>query len=143
MHEELEFCGPEGVFILEDECVPPAMAVAIEILRRIQAAAATLPGVEVIAGHEPASRYAFSEQSGGAVRINKPPWCSMFTWYKTNGLRRAYDILVRREFPTDWLWRDLSAQRKFALLTPPVAGHDGETAYIGNEHRGATPRFVV
>lgn len=22
MHEEMEFCGPEGVFILEDDCVP-------------------------------------------------------------------------------------------------------------------------
>lgn len=142
MREDMEFCGPEGVFIVEDDCVPLLGTGANEILRRIQTAAAALPGVEVIAGHEPASRYTFSEQAGGAVRIIKPPWGSMFTWYSLQGLRRAYEILTRMEVPMDWLWRDLAAKRMFALLTPPVAGHDGETTYIGNEHRGVKRAFV-
>jgi len=46
------------------------------------------------------------------------------------------------EIPTDWLWRDLAAEGKFAMLTPPVASHDGETTYIGNEHRGVERRFI-
>jgi len=72
MREEIEFCGPEGVFIFEDDCVP--LPGANEILRRVQMAATALSGIEVIAGHEPNSRYTFSEQAGGAVRIVKPPW---------------------------------------------------------------------
>ena len=143
MHEEMEFCGPEGVFILEDDCVPVTGTGANEILRRVQTAAAALPGVEVIACHEPNSRYTFSEQASGAVRIIKPPWGSQMTWYGPKGLLPAYETLVRMEIPTDWLWRDLAAQRNFALLVPPVAGHDGGTTYIGNEHRGATRRFIA
>jgi len=143
LREEMEFCGPEGVMIFEDDCVPLPGAGANEILRRVQTAAAAFTGVEVIACHEPNSRYTFSEQSDGAVRIIKPPWGSMFTWYSPPGLRRAYDILSRIEIPTDWLWRDLAADEKFALLVPPVARHDGETTYIGNEHRGILRRFIA
>ncbi len=143
MREEMEFCGPEGVFILEDDCVPLPGVGANEIMRRVQTAAAALPGVEVIAGHEPASRYTFSEQAGGAVRIERPPWGSMFTWYSPHGNRRAYEILSRMEIPTDWLWRNLAGERKFAMLVPPVASHDGETTYIGNQHRGVERAFIT
>lgn len=73
---------------------------------------------------------------------SRPPWGSMFTWYNPQGLRCAYDVLARMEIPTDWLWRELAAQAKFALLTPPVAGHDGGTTYIGNGHRGARRIFI-
>jgi len=47
------------------------------------------------------------------------------------------------EIPTDWLWRDLTAEGKFAMLVPPVASHDGGTTYIGNEHRGVERRFIA
>jgi len=47
-------------------------------------------------------------------------------WYSPLGLRLAYDILSPMEIPTDWLWRDLAAEGKFAMLTPPVATHDDE-----------------
>jgi len=77
------------------------------------------------------------------VRIIRLPWGSMVTWYSPQGLRRAYDILSRIEIPTDWLWREMAAEGKFALLTPPVAGHDGVTTYIGNEHRGVERRFIT
>jgi|GEM_PF-1143694 len=140
MREEMEFCGPEGVFIFEDDCVP--LPGANEILRRVQTAVTALSGIEVIAGHEPNSRYTFSEQAGGAVRIIKPPWGSMFTWYSPLGLRYSYDILSRMEIPTDWLWRDLAALGKFALLTQPVAAHDGRTTYIGNEHRASKRKII-
>jgi len=64
------------------------------------------------------------------------------TLYSPLGLRLAYDILSRMEIPTDWLWRDLAAQGKFAMLTPPVVSHDGMTTYIGNEHRGVERQFI-
>jgi len=140
MREEIEFCGPEGVFIFEDDCVP--LPGANEILRRVQTAASALHGVEVIACHKPQSSYTFSEKVNGAVRIIRPPWGSMCTWYSSQGLRRAYDILSCMEIPTDWLWRDLAVAEKFALLVPPVASHDGGTTYIGNEHRGIQRAFI-
>jgi len=140
MREEIEFCGPEGVFIFEDDCVP--LSGADQIVERAQSAAGALHGVEVIACHKPRSHYTFGEHVSGAVRIIRPPWGSMVTWYCPQGLRRAYDILSRMEIPTDWLWRDLAAQGKFAMLVPPVAGHDGGTTYIGNEHRGVERQFI-
>ena len=77
------------------------------------------------------------------MRIIRLPWGSMVTWYSPQGLRRAYDILSRMEIPTDWLCRDLAAQRNFAMLVPPVASNDGGTTYIGNEHRGVERRFIA
>jgi len=68
-------------------------------------------------------------------------WGSPITWYSPLGLRLAYDILSRMEIPTDWLWRDLSAEGKFAMLVPPDARHDDGTSYIGNEHRGLERQF--
>jgi len=130
----------KGVFVLEDDCVP--LAGANEIVRRVQTTAAALPGVEVIACHKPKSRYTFSEQAGCAVRIIKPPWGSILTWYNPLGLRRAHDFLAHMEIPTDWLWRDLASHGKFAMLVPPVATHDGGTTYIGNEHRGLERAFI-
>jgi len=97
----------------------------------------------VIACHEPRSHYTFSERADGAVRIIRPPWGSPMTWYSHQGLCRACDILSRMEIPTDWLWRDLTAEGKFAMLVPPVASHDGGTTYIGNEHRGVERRFIA
>jgi len=141
MREEMEFCGPEGVIIFEDDCVP--LLGADQIVERAQSAAAALHGVDAIACHKPQSSYTFSEQVSGAVRIIRPPWGSMATWYSPQGLRRAYEILVRMEIPTDWLWRDLAAQGMFAMLTPPVARHDGGTTYIGNEYRGILRRFIA
>lgn len=86
------------MFILEDDCVP--LPGVNEAVRRMQAAVAALPGVDVIAGHEPNSRYTFSEQVGGAVRIIKPPRGSIFTWYSPRGLPHAYDIISRMEVVT-------------------------------------------
>lgn len=61
MREELEFCGPEGVFILEDDCVH--LLETNEVLHRVLTAAAALPGIGVIACDEPNSRYTFNEQT--------------------------------------------------------------------------------
>jgi len=140
MREELELCGPEGVFIFEDDCA--SLPGADKIVERVQAAAAALHGVEAIICYKPDSEHSLGEEAGGAARVVKPPWGSQITWYSQQGLRLAYDILSRMEIPVDWLWRDLIAKRKLAMLVPPVSMHAGGTTYIGNEYRRVQRKFI-
>jgi len=143
MYEEMEFCGPEGVFIMEDDCYPIPGAGADKLVDRVAAAVAALPGIEAVACHKPHVRYTIREAAGGAIRLLNPPWGSIVTWYSPSGLCRAWDLLSRMECPADWIWRDLAALGKFAMLDPPVALHEvSDTTYIGNEYRGIHRRFI-
>lgn len=143
MHEEMEFCGPEGVFIMEDDCYPISYGDAGTIADRIREAVTALPGVEVVACHEPYTQYSVRESAGRAARVWTPPWGSCLTWYGPQGLRRAIALLSQLDCPTDWIWRDFSQSGQFAVLTPPVALHDVlDTTYIGNEYRGIHRRYV-
>ncbi|MBI1389928.1 MAG: hypothetical protein GC154_15920 [bacterium] len=143
VREELEFCGPEGVFIMEDDCYPILETGAERIVHRVRDAVTALPGIEVVAGLEPYTRFTVREEAGGAMRILDPPWGSSVTWYSPHGLRRAYELLSRMDCPADWIWKDFSATGAFAMLKPPIALHNvTDTTYIGNEFRGIRRRFI-
>jgi hypothetical protein len=143
LREEQEFCGPEGVFIFEDDCMP--LLGAELIIPRVQSAVAALPGVEVVGCHRPyrydqVTQY---EAAGAALRVKHPPWGANATWYSPSGLQQALKLLTGMQVPADAIWRDFARERKYALLDPPVAHHDDSTTtYIGNEYRGIQRCFV-
>lgn len=142
MHEELEYCGPEGVIIFEDDCFP--LPGANRLVERIETAVSALPGVEVVACHQPHVRFTIREESGGAVRILQPPWGSIVTWYSPQGLRRAFELTSRLNCPADWIWQDFAREGKFAMLRPAVASHArSDTTYIGNQFRGVRRKFIA
>ncbi len=66
LFEELEFCGPEGVFLLEDGCSPNHAADANRIIDRVLAAVKALPGIEAVAYQEPRGAHTIGQ--GRAVR---------------------------------------------------------------------------
>jgi len=143
MREEMEFCGPEGVFIMEDDCFPIPGAGAERLIQRVRDAVAALSGIEAVACHKPHVRYTIREQAGGAMRLLDPPWGSIVTWYSPRGLRRACQMMSAMDGPADWIWREFSALGKFAMLDPPIAWHEvSDTTYIGNEFRGVHRRFI-
>ncbi len=143
MFEELEFCGPEGVILMEDDCAPIPGAGADCIFERVRAAAAALPGIEAILCHKPWGVFSIAERADGVARLLRPPWGAVMTWHSPRGLRRAFDLLLHMDRPADWIWRDLSALGKLAMLDPPVASHEGsETTYIDNELRNVPRRFI-
>lgn len=121
MREELESCGPEGVIIFEDDCHP--LPGADRIVERIRTAVQALPGIEVVACHQPHVRFTIREEAGGAVRILHPPWGSIVTWYSPQGLRRAFELTSRLNCPADWIWQDFARDGTFAMLKPAVASH--------------------
>jgi hypothetical protein len=140
MREELERCGPEGVIIYEDDCYP--LPGADQLVERIRAAVAALPGIEVVGCHEPYVSYTASETVDGAARIKHPPWGAHITWYSPQGLRRAYELVSRLNCPADWIWQDISRDGQYALLLPSVAKHYSDTTYIGNKHRGVHRKYI-
>jgi GR25 family glycosyltransferase involved in LPS biosynthesis len=141
MREEMEYCGPEGVIIFEDDCYPQPGA--DRLVERIQTAVKALPGVEVVACHQPHVKFTVRETAGGAVRIKQPPWGSIVTWYSPQGLRRAFELTSRLNCPADWIWQDFAREGKFAMLQPAVASHArSDTTYIGNQHRGVRRTFI-
>ena len=96
----LEFCGPDGVFVFEDDCMP--LSGAELIVTRVQSAVAALPGVEVVGCHRP-YRYdqvAQYEAAGAALRVKHPPWGANATWYSPSGLQQA---LNRKAFSDEQL----------------------------------------
>jgi hypothetical protein len=142
LREELEYCGPEGVFIFEDDCFP--LPGAEQLNERVKTAFAGLPGVEVIACHKPHVKFSVREKNNGAMRMLVPPWGSVLTWYSPNGLRLAVELLMKLDCPTDWIWRPLSDQSKFAMLDPPLAWHEvSDTTYIGNQYRGVSLKSTL
>jgi len=142
MREEMEYCGPEGVVLFEDDCLP--LPGAGRLVERIQTAVAALPGVEVLACHQPLVKFTTREEAGGAVRILHPPWGSIVTWYSPQGLRRAFELTSRLNCPADWIWQDFAREGKFAMLEPAVASHArSDTTYIGNQFRGVRRKYIA
>ncbi|ADG66882.1 glycosyl transferase family 2 [Planctopirus limnophila DSM 3776] len=134
IREEMEFTGPEGVIILEDDVTPRWGAV--DLFERLKTAAAALPGVEAIACHEALDSWERGESCGEAVRALSPPWGTHITWYSHAGLCRAYESLIKFDQPADWIWREFCSRGAYALLDPPIAQHRGDSTYVGNDFRG-------
>ncbi len=141
--EELEFCGPEGVFIMEDDCSPIPDGGAEQLFERVRAAVKALPGIEAVLCHRPWGGYKVRQCAGGAVRLARPPWGSVLAWYSPAGLRRALGLFSRVDRPADWIWREMCASGTLAMLDPPLASHGtAETTYIDSERRRLPRRFI-
>ena len=116
IYEEMEFCGPEGVIIMEDDCRPiPSLRVA-EIYCRINRAVIHHPDMTALICHKPWGNCAVSEPSGDAVRVNRPPWGSVMLWYSRTGLEHAVELLSKMDQPADWIWREFSVHGQLAML---------------------------
>ena len=120
LFEESSFRGPEGVFLLEDGCSPNHAADANRIIDRVLAAVKALPGIEAVAYQEPRGAHTIGQGACGAAAPLCPSCGSIATWYSPKGLRRALGILSRMECPADWMWCDMSALGKFAVLDPRI-----------------------
>lgn len=141
MHEELEYCGPEGTIIFEDDCLP--LSGADRLFERIQNAVRALPGVEVVTCHEPKEKYCIYESAGDAVRVKQPAWGTALVWYSPSGLRKAFELMSRVDAPADRNLRNFATEKKLAMLQPAVASHvRSDTTYIGNQYRGTSRRFI-
>ena len=120
MFEEAEFCGPEGVFIIDDDYPPIAGAEARCVFDRVLAAMKALPGIEAVACQKPWGTDTIRQGGRGATPPLCPPYGPIATWYGPKGLRCALGILSRMECPADWMWCDMSALGKFAVLDPRI-----------------------
>lgn len=129
MREELDRIGTAGVVICEDDCVP--LAGASNLTYHLEAAIKSLPGTHVILFTTPNGKCKYSEIVNGAMRVSKAPWGTVGIWYSAEGLSKAHKLISELDAPADWILPDFASRGELAILTPPVAGHEGADTFIG------------
>ena len=142
--EELEFCGPEGVFIMEDDCSPIPDGGAEQLFERVRAAVKALPGIEAVLCHRPWGGYkvrhgARAARSGWPVPLGAAFW---------RGTARPdcggpWACFRGSTGPPIDLTGGCAASGTLAMLDPPLASHGtAETTYIDSKCRRLPRRFI-
>ncbi|MBI1389930.1 MAG: hypothetical protein GC154_15930 [bacterium] len=140
MQEEIEFCGPEGVFIMEGELRPIPPVDACEIVHRIDGIMATYPETEAIVCHKPYSHNTAYHSDHDMMSNLGSSWNSTIMWYNHAGLRGIIDLMIHRGDPIDLIWRVLMAMGKLAMLDPAMAWSEHSSEHSSSTNKGSRTR---
>jgi hypothetical protein len=139
MKRALEFCGPEGAVIMEDDSRP--LEDGHTLFQRIKECRAQFPELQVIKCDDPYNEYAAGQQGDRCMKVRKAPWGTALTWFSHNGLQDAIKQLETMAIPADWPLRTFAQRGVLGMLNPGVAVHPGETSYLCHSYPGQKREF--
>lgn len=146
MFEQLLKDNTQEVLIIEDDA-QPLINDKSQIFDIIDSGKKEFPQAEVFILHKALSYWSWTQlpqdnkfncTKETFSLLKTAPYGTVCVYYTNSAMKKAYDNLIKMQYPADHLWNDIFVQDQTIIYcNKPIAFHDeNEITYVGNEYRG-------